>query len=42
MRLSAQRLFTNRVADAMKAFQALDFGGVLVNEVPTWRADKQP
>ena len=35
-------IFTNRVADAMKAFQALDFGGVLVNEVPTWRADQQP
>jgi len=35
-------IFTNRVADAMKAFQKLDFGGVLVNEVPTWRADQQP
>ena len=20
----------------------LDFGGVLVNEIPTWRADQQP
>ncbi len=35
-------IFTNRLADAMRAFQALDFGGVLVNEVPTWRADQQP
>ena len=35
-------IFTNRLADAMKAFDALDFGGVLVNEVPTWRADQQP
>ena len=35
-------IFTNRVADAMHAFQTLDFGGVLVNEVPTWRADQQP
>ena len=35
-------IFTNRLADAMTAFQALDFGGVLVNEVPTWRADQQP
>ena len=35
-------IFTNRLADAMKAFGALDFGGVLVNEVPTWRADQQP
>ena len=35
-------IFTNNVADAMRAFQTLDFGGVLVNEVPTWRADQQP
>lgn len=35
-------IFTNRLADAMTAFTALDFGGVLVNEVPTWRADQQP
>jgi acyl-CoA reductase-like NAD-dependent aldehyde dehydrogenase len=35
-------IFTNRIADAMRAFQTLDFGGVLVNEVPTWRADQQP
>ncbi|MET0579021.1 MAG: aldehyde dehydrogenase family protein [Ilumatobacteraceae bacterium] len=35
-------IFTRNVADAMRAFQTLDFGGVLVNEVPTWRADQQP
>jgi acyl-CoA reductase-like NAD-dependent aldehyde dehydrogenase len=35
-------IFTNRLGDAMKAFARLDFGGVLVNEVPTWRADQQP
>jgi acyl-CoA reductase-like NAD-dependent aldehyde dehydrogenase len=35
-------IFTSNVATAMKAFQSLDFGGVLVNEVPTWRADQQP
>ncbi|MDQ3469391.1 MAG: aldehyde dehydrogenase family protein [Actinomycetota bacterium] len=35
-------IFTNHVGTAMRAFQALDFGGVLVNEVPTWRADQQP
>jgi acyl-CoA reductase-like NAD-dependent aldehyde dehydrogenase len=35
-------IFTNRIADALRAFQTLDFGGVLVNEVPTWRADQQP
>ena len=26
----------------MRAIHTLDFGGVLVNEVPTWRADQQP
>ena len=35
-------IFTNHVGTAMKAFTELDFGGVLVNEVPTWRADQQP
>jgi acyl-CoA reductase-like NAD-dependent aldehyde dehydrogenase len=35
-------IYTNDIADAIKAFQSLDFGGVLVNEVPTWRADQQP
>jgi acyl-CoA reductase-like NAD-dependent aldehyde dehydrogenase len=35
-------IFTSDVATAMKAFQRLDYGGVLVNEVPTWRADQQP
>jgi acyl-CoA reductase-like NAD-dependent aldehyde dehydrogenase len=35
-------IFTHNVADAMKAWRVLDFGGVLVNEVPTWRADQQP
>ena len=35
-------IFTNNVGHAMQAFQTLDFGGVLVNEVPTWRADQKP
>lgn len=35
-------IFTRDIGDALKAVQALDFGGVLVNEVPTWRADQQP
>ncbi|WP_116998554.1 aldehyde dehydrogenase family protein [Desertimonas flava] len=35
-------IFTHDISAAMRAFQALDFGGVLVNEVPTWRADQQP
>ena len=35
-------IFTSDIGTAMKAVHALDFGGVLVNEVPTWRADQQP
>jgi acyl-CoA reductase-like NAD-dependent aldehyde dehydrogenase len=35
-------IFTHNLGDAMKALRVLDFGGVLVNEVPTWRADQQP
>jgi acyl-CoA reductase-like NAD-dependent aldehyde dehydrogenase len=35
-------IFTSNVATALQAVQELDFGGVLVNEVPTWRADQQP
>ena len=35
-------IFTSNIATALKAVRTLDFGGVLVNEVPTWRADQQP
>ena len=35
-------VFTKDIATAMKAFNTLDYGGVLINEVPTWRADQQP
>ncbi len=35
-------IFTNDLAIALRAARELDFGGVLVNEVPTWRADQQP
>ena len=35
-------IFTSDISKGMKAIRALDFGGVLVNEVPTWRADQQP
>ena len=35
-------IFTRDIAVALKAVHSLDFGGVLVNEVPTWRADQQP
>jgi acyl-CoA reductase-like NAD-dependent aldehyde dehydrogenase len=35
-------IFTRDLATAFAAVRALDFGGVLVNEVPTWRADQMP
>jgi len=35
-------VFTADLATALTAVRTLDFGGVLVNEVPTWRADHQP
>jgi acyl-CoA reductase-like NAD-dependent aldehyde dehydrogenase len=35
-------IFTQNLTAAIKAFRTLDFGGVLVNEVPTWRADQMP
>jgi acyl-CoA reductase-like NAD-dependent aldehyde dehydrogenase len=35
-------VFTNDLAKALQAARTLDFGGVLVNEVPTWRADQMP
>ncbi|MDP4014302.1 MAG: aldehyde dehydrogenase family protein [Candidatus Nanopelagicales bacterium] len=35
-------IFTDKFDVAMMAVQELDFGGVLVNEVPTWRADQMP
>ena len=35
-------VFTNDIGDAFTAARTLDFGGVLVNEVPTFRADQQP
>jgi glyceraldehyde-3-phosphate dehydrogenase (NADP+) len=35
-------LFTNRLTDVFYAFQHIDAGGVVVNDVPTFRADQQP
>jgi acyl-CoA reductase-like NAD-dependent aldehyde dehydrogenase len=35
-------IFTQNIATAFEAVRTLDFGGVLVNEVPTWRADQMP
>jgi acyl-CoA reductase-like NAD-dependent aldehyde dehydrogenase len=35
-------VFTAELETALRAARELDFGGVLVNEVPTWRADQMP
>jgi acyl-CoA reductase-like NAD-dependent aldehyde dehydrogenase len=35
-------IFTADLASAMRAAQTLDYGAVLINEVPTWRADHMP
>ena len=35
-------VFTRDIGAALKAADALDFGGVMVNEIPSWRADQQP
>ena len=35
-------IFTSRIDTALKAIKTLDFGGVVVNDVPTFRADQQP
>jgi acyl-CoA reductase-like NAD-dependent aldehyde dehydrogenase len=35
-------IFTNDLTLALRAARQLDFGGVLVNEVPTYRADQMP
>ena len=35
-------VFTSDLAKAMRAARSLRFGTVLVNEVPTWRADQMP
>ena len=35
-------VFTRDVGRALAAARALEFGGVLINEVPTFRADQQP
>jgi acyl-CoA reductase-like NAD-dependent aldehyde dehydrogenase len=35
-------IFTADLSDALRAARTLDYGGVLVNEVPTFRADQQP
>jgi acyl-CoA reductase-like NAD-dependent aldehyde dehydrogenase len=35
-------IFTRRISDALRAAQELEFGGVTVNEAPTFRADQMP
>jgi acyl-CoA reductase-like NAD-dependent aldehyde dehydrogenase len=35
-------VFTADLRKALLAAEVLDFGGVLINEVPTWRADHMP
>jgi acyl-CoA reductase-like NAD-dependent aldehyde dehydrogenase len=35
-------VFTNDLAGAWKAFAELDVGGVMINEVPTYRIDHMP
>ena len=35
-------VFTNDLAHAWSAFDALDVGGVIVNDVPTYRIDHMP
>jgi acyl-CoA reductase-like NAD-dependent aldehyde dehydrogenase len=35
-------IFTSNLASALRAARELRFGTVLVNEVPTWRADQMP
>jgi acyl-CoA reductase-like NAD-dependent aldehyde dehydrogenase len=35
-------VFTSKLATALKAGDVLDYGGVMVNEMPTWRADHMP
>jgi aldehyde dehydrogenase (NAD+) len=35
-------VFTASLATALRAAQALDFGGVTINEAPTFRSDQMP
>jgi acyl-CoA reductase-like NAD-dependent aldehyde dehydrogenase len=35
-------IFTSDLGAALRAAHALEFGGVLINQVPTFRADQQP
>ena len=35
-------VFTNRLKDVFYAFKHIECGGVVVNDIPTYRADHQP
>jgi acyl-CoA reductase-like NAD-dependent aldehyde dehydrogenase len=35
-------IFTNKLNDALQAAQQLEFGGITINEAPTFRADQMP
>ena len=35
-------VFTNDLTKALRAAEVLDYGGITINEVPTWRADHMP
>lgn len=35
-------VFTSDIGKALKAARTLEFGAVLINEVPTWRTDQMP
>jgi len=35
-------VFTSDIGKALNAARTLEFGGVMINEVPTWRADQMP
>jgi acyl-CoA reductase-like NAD-dependent aldehyde dehydrogenase len=35
-------IFTSELAVARRAIEVLHFGGIIVNDVPTWRADQMP
>jgi acyl-CoA reductase-like NAD-dependent aldehyde dehydrogenase len=35
-------VFTNDLARALRAAEALEYGGVMINESPSWRADHMP
>jgi len=35
-------VFTNQLSEANKAFDLLEVGGVIINDVPTFRVDHMP